>query len=274
MLVAPHQFAAAAYSALKPHLPWWGAFFLLGGSGLIGVAALRPRRLVVVAAHVWAGLALMSLSGGFIASSHLPGISNYAILGIGTIVVALVPSRWRTRGLLGRDGFASVLSVAMIGNGCYMIFMPAQFAAPIFDLVRPYLLLFGPGLIVGGLSLLAVQLAPAVPRGLIWGAYLFPAAVMLVYFTRGPLPYGSWTGTAYYGGFGVVLALLPWIGPRLRRIDSSSLRLQLALALIAASALPLIGAVAFVTDQQEKSVTERELALQQQQATILAEEMD
>ena len=28
MLVAPHQFTAAAYSALKPHLPLWGAFFL------------------------------------------------------------------------------------------------------------------------------------------------------------------------------------------------------------------------------------------------------
>src|SRR5689334_6399881 len=73
MLVAPHQFAAAAYSALRPHLPWWGAFFLLGGASLIGVAALRPRRLLVMAAHVWAGLALISLSGGFIASSHLPG---------------------------------------------------------------------------------------------------------------------------------------------------------------------------------------------------------
>ena len=87
MLVAPHQFAAAAYSALKPHLPWWGAFFLVGGASLIGVAALRPRRSVVIGAHVWAGLALISLSGGFIASSHLPGISNYAILGLGTIVV-------------------------------------------------------------------------------------------------------------------------------------------------------------------------------------------
>src|SRR6185369_4112199 len=119
MLVAPHQFAAAAYSALKPHLPWWGAFFLVGGSGLMGVAALRPRRLVVVAAHTWAGLALISLSGGFIASSHLPGISNYAILGIGTILVVLVPHRWRERLLLGQDSFATVLGVAIAVNGCY-----------------------------------------------------------------------------------------------------------------------------------------------------------
>src|SRR5687768_3661646 len=163
MLVAPHQFAAAAYSALKPHLPIWGAFFLLGGVSLIGVAALRPHRLMIVAAHIWAGLALVSLAGGFIASSHLPGISNYAILGVGTIVVALVPSRWRARGLLGRDGFASVLGVALIGNGCYMVFMPEQFSAPIFELVRPYLPLFGPGLIAGGLSLLAVQLRSSVP---------------------------------------------------------------------------------------------------------------
>src|SRR3954467_4308031 len=126
MLVAPHQFAAAAYSALKPHLPWWGAFFLVGGSSLIGVAALRPRRLVAVAAHIWAGLALISLSGGFIASSHLPGISNYAILGFGTIVISLVPHRLRGRLLLGQDSFAAVLGVAVAVNGCYMLLTPEQ----------------------------------------------------------------------------------------------------------------------------------------------------
>jgi HAMP domain-containing protein len=259
MLVAPHQFAAAAYSALKPHLPLWGAFFLLGGVSLIGVAALRPRRLVVIAAHVWAGLALLSLSGGFIASSHLPGISNYAIMGIGTIVVVLVPRHWRARVLLGRDGFASVLGVALAVNGCYMLFMPDQFAAPIFDLVRPYLPLFGPGLVVGGLALLAAQLRPSVPPWLAWGAYLLPATVMLTYFARGPLPYGSWTGSAYYGGFGVALALLPWLGPRLRRLDSSSLRLQFALALTVASALPLIGAVAAIANFAEVPAGAREL---------------
>jgi diguanylate cyclase (GGDEF)-like protein/PAS domain S-box-containing protein len=259
MLVAPHQFTAAAYSAFEPHLSLWGAFFLLGGVSLIGVAALRPRHSLVIAAHAWAGLALISLSGGFIASSHLPGISNYAILGIGTIVVALVSDRRRAWGLLGRDGFASVLGLALAVDGSYMIFMPGQFAVPIFDLVRPYLPLFGSGLIAGGLSLLAVQLYPAVPRALAWGAYFLPAAFMLVYLTRGPLPNGSWTGTAYYGGFGVVLALLPWLGPRLRRLDPSSLRLQLSLALIVASALPLIGAVAFIANLAEVPAAEREL---------------
>jgi diguanylate cyclase (GGDEF)-like protein/PAS domain S-box-containing protein len=166
-----------------------------------------------------------------------------------------------------------VLGLALAVNGCYMIFMPEQFAAPIFDLVRPYLPLFGPGLVAGGLALLAVQIWPAVPRVLVWGAYTLPATVMLIYLTRGPLPYGSWTGTAYYGGFGLVLALLPWLGPRLRRLDPASLRLQLALALIVAGALPLIGAVAFITDLQERAVVERELDLQKHQAALLAAEL-
>jgi diguanylate cyclase (GGDEF)-like protein/PAS domain S-box-containing protein len=274
MLVAPHQFAASAYSAFKPHLPVWGIFFLVGGVGLLGVAALRPRRPLVIIAHIWAGLALVSLSGGFIASSHLPGISNYAILGLGTIVVGLMPRGWRERALLGRDGFATVLGTALIANGCYMLFWPAQYVAPIFDLVRPYLIPFGLGLVTGGAALIGVQLRRIWHPVLAWGAYLLPASVLLVYFTRGPWPYGSWTGTAYYGGFGAVLALLPWLGPRLRRIDSSSLRLQLALALIAASALPLVGAVAFVADQQERAVTERELDVQRQQAAALADETD
>src|SRR3954452_25604990 len=143
MLVAPHQVEAAAYAGLKTHLPWWGAFFLVGGAGLIGVAALRPRRAAVIAAHVWAGLALISLSGGFIATSHLPGISICAILGLGTMIVVLVARRWRARVLLGYDGLACVLGIAVTINGCYMLLLPGQYAAPIFDLVRPYLTLFG-----------------------------------------------------------------------------------------------------------------------------------
>jgi diguanylate cyclase (GGDEF)-like protein/PAS domain S-box-containing protein len=56
-----------------------------------------------------------------------------------------------------------------------------------------------------------------------------------------------------------VLAMLPWLGPRLRRLDPSSLRLQLALALIVASALPLIGAVAFMANLAEVPAAGREL---------------
>lgn len=92
MLMAPHQLAAAAYSSLKPHLPWWGACFLVGG----------------------AGLALISLSGGFSASSHLPGIANYAILGLGTMSVTLVPHRRRPRLLLGQDGCAAMIGLALL----------------------------------------------------------------------------------------------------------------------------------------------------------------
>jgi hypothetical protein len=50
-----------------------------------------------------------------------------------------------------------VLGLAVTVNGCYMIFLPDQFAAPIFDLVRPYLPLVGPGLITGGLALSLVS---------------------------------------------------------------------------------------------------------------------
>ena len=51
-------------------------------------------------------------------------------------------------------------------------------AAPIFDLVRPYLPLFGPGLVAGGLALLAVQIWPSVPRVLVWGAEAYGIAAM------------------------------------------------------------------------------------------------
>ena len=61
MLVAPHQFGSPAYATLRPLLPWWGAAFLLGGTGLLLVAALDLGRLLAVVAHVFVGAALLLL---------------------------------------------------------------------------------------------------------------------------------------------------------------------------------------------------------------------
>src|SRR4051794_31842233 len=124
MLVAPHQFAPAAYAALKPHLPLWGTFFLVGGVGLIVVAALRPRLRWLVLAHLCAALALTSLSGGFVATSHLPGISNYALLALGTV---LAPFLIRPSGRLavgGPDMFSLLIGLTVAVNGAYLMFWP------------------------------------------------------------------------------------------------------------------------------------------------------
>jgi hypothetical protein len=192
MLVAPHQFAPAAYAALKPHLPLWGTFFLLGGVGLIVVAALRPRLPWVILAHLCAALALMSLSGGFVATSHLPGISNYALLALGTVLAPFVFRPWGRPTVGGLDMFSLLIGLTVAVNGGYLMFWPTQFQAPIFDLVRPSLALYGAAFAIGGIAVMASQLSPRLPRSFSWAAHLLLAGAMLTYFSHGPLPYASW----------------------------------------------------------------------------------
>ncbi|MGH7279442.1 MAG: hypothetical protein ACREJG_12255, partial [Candidatus Rokuibacteriota bacterium] len=60
MFVAPHHFYTPAYRVLQPELSVWGALFLVAGAGLLAAAALAPRPAVVVASHLFAGLALLT----------------------------------------------------------------------------------------------------------------------------------------------------------------------------------------------------------------------
>jgi diguanylate cyclase (GGDEF)-like protein len=65
MLVIPHQFNAPVYLLLQPRLMWWGVLFLLIGMALIGVVTLAPARPILIAMHLVAGAALLTVAYGF-----------------------------------------------------------------------------------------------------------------------------------------------------------------------------------------------------------------
>jgi signal transduction histidine kinase len=250
--VTPHQFVGPAYRLLRPYLPWWGILLLLGAGALIAVGLLSPRRRLVVAAHTLAAvpILLLGLSAG--AAGGWTGLTVYSILGISTILAPLFcppADRPATTG----DYFAVVVGVSAVFNGSLMLLLPDQYRSTIFDPVRPYLLYYGLGFFVGGIGVIWSHLRPQTPAAVSWGFHLLLASALSLFGPPVAWPNRAFTTIAYYNGFGVVIGLLPWLRPRLRRTDPGSLRTRLALAFGVAVSLPLVITMALVTSQVEQS---------------------
>src|SRR3982751_5574306 len=77
MFVAPHQFDAPTYDAVRPLLRAWGALFLLSGAGLVVAATLVVSRSVSILAHVSASIALLALAYGFAITGSWTGLVVY-----------------------------------------------------------------------------------------------------------------------------------------------------------------------------------------------------
>ncbi|MBI4491858.1 MAG: PAS domain-containing protein, partial [Chloroflexi bacterium] len=280
MLLAPHQFDAPAYAVLRSHLPWWGTTFLLAGIALVSVNALAPRgmgdppsRPYVVAAHILAGTALLLLASGFAITYAWSGTALFATLGLATGLAPLLARAEERHPVSEGDLFALVMGAGSVLTGLIILVVPIRYGSPTFESVRPSVVLYGAALLGGGLSMAVAQLRPSLRRAASWALHLPLAGTLLVYLAAVELPLSRWTGIAFYGGFGVTLALLPWLGPRLRRLDRASLRTRLALTLAAAAALPLVVVVAVHTEREEHEVTAQALAQQQTLAAALAQDV-
>src|SRR5215207_10817697 len=169
--VTPHQFIGPAYRLLRPYLPWWGLLCLLGAGALVSVALLSPRRPLTLAAH-WvaaAPLLLLALSAG--AAGGWTGLTVYSILALGTAIAPLLAPPADRPATTG-DLFAVVVGLSAVVNGTIMLLVPEQFGSVIFDPVRPYLLLFGLGFLLGGLGVVWVHLRADAPAPLAWAAHL------------------------------------------------------------------------------------------------------
>ncbi|MBA2447694.1 MAG: PAS domain S-box protein [Chloroflexi bacterium] len=275
MLVTPHQFDSRPYSLLQPYLPWCGIVFLVAGGSLLGAAALAPRRALVVIAHLFAGAALLTLAQGFVTIAAWSAVSNHTILALGTMIPVLLPgASERGRRTGGCDLFIVLMGAGAALNGLLFLTLPGQFSGAFFDPIRPNLAWHGLAFLSSGLALVYTQLRPTLPLALSQAVHLLAASTFFAFLIAAALPFRLWPSIAYYGGFGAVLAVLPWLGPRLRRIDPSSLRTRLALALAAAAALPLILAGAVETDREERWVTAEALTAQQALASALAHEVE
>ncbi|HEY0734313.1 MAG TPA: ATP-binding protein [Herpetosiphonaceae bacterium] len=274
MLVVPHQFNAPAYRTFQPHLTWWGTLLLSAGAALMTIAALLPRRIVVVVAHTIAGLALLFLGYGFVATRSWTGTVVYATLGLGCVLAPFLPQRPsaapETR---SPDLFAFVMGSSALLNGMLMLALPDAFNAALYDVLRPYLLPCGIVFLLGGAVLVTAHLVPSVSVGVLRIAHLVTAAAFLIFVLLVSLPNVAWIGIAFYGGFGIVLAVLPWLSARRPTMEPRSLQTSLALVLAAAASLPLIVTTALVTHQQERLATEQALSAQRALTTALAQDV-
>jgi PAS domain S-box-containing protein len=271
MLVAPHQFVSSAYPALRANTVAWGAAFLASGVGLLAAGALAPPRPWSVAAHAAAGAVLLVLAQGFGAAGGIAGALVYGPLGLATAAAPLlrrdVAARAHAPSLL-----AVVLGASAVLLGVAALASPAQFGTPAYGDGRGLLPALGTALLVAGPALLFVQ-ARRAPRAVVWAAHLGFGAVYMAFAALVAVPGRGTTGIVYYGGFGLLVAVLPWLAPRLARIDPRSLRTRLALALIAASTLPLLVAVSVGNDQAERARVAEALAEQAALASALARDV-
>lgn len=274
MLVAPHQYPLPEYATLRPHLIWSGGLFVLAGAALMMVPARRPRRSLEVAAHLVGGSALLALAVGFIESGIWTGTVNYSVLALATTLAPhLQRPRDSRRPTEEGDLFALAVGVGAAVNGLLFLALPGLFWAHFYDVPRPFLAWYGLLFLISGSALAYAQLGSRVPWTVNLAAHL---AVALSFYAFGlpNLEHGTWTGAAYYGGFGLLLAFLPWLAPRLRRIELTSLKARLAMSLAAMTAIPLILIVAVETERDERMAVARVLGTQQAQAEAVARQVD
>ena len=275
MLTVPHQFSTPAQAALQPHLLWWGLALLVAGSGLLAAAALPPRTGAVWVVHLAACAVLLMLARSRGMAGAWTGMITYALLGLGTAVAPLAVSRTpdRDASARGRHWLAVVVGSGAALSGLSFLVLPGQFGAPVYDRVRPHLLEFAVPFLAGGLALVYANLGSAAPRLFVLAAHLLTAGTFLAFVAVWAVPLHTWTGIAYYGGFGAAVALLPWVDPLLVRLRATSLRMRFAMALTAIVAISLIAPVALVGFWTESVATEEAMQTQRTLAVALAQDV-
>ncbi|MBI3978022.1 MAG: PAS domain S-box protein, partial [Chloroflexi bacterium] len=171
------------------------------------------------------------------------------------------------------DLFVLLMGVSAAVNGLVIIALPGQLSAPAYDLARPYLAGIGVLLLGSGLALGITQLHPGLPPAAGRAAHLLAAGAFFALLVAVPLPFGHWTGIVHFGGFGTLLAVLPWVRPHRRRVDPASLRTRLTLVLAATAALPLIVVVALAAELDERFIVAEALGRQRALAAALARDV-
>lgn len=273
MLVAPHQFSWPAFEWLQNQLTGWGIGFLVAGVGLFAVVTLAPGFRLVVLAHLWAGGLLLVLAAGFVRAGAWSETPPYLVLGLGTAVAPLLARSASRRRWLHGEAFALFVGLGALLSGLIMLASPLGFAAPRYDLARPFLSWFGLAFVVSAALLCLSQTTRLIPPSIGRFVPVMLGSVFLLFGAMISIPLHDWTGGIFHGGFGALLVLLSMLRPWLRRFDPHSLRSRLALVLAAAVAVPLVVLVAVFAHNQESRAVAEQLGRQQAVANAVAQNM-
>ena len=274
MISVPNQFEIPAFLALQAQLFWLGTGFLLSGFGLVAASARVLPQWLRIGVHVTSGTFLLVQAHGSAVTGAWPAAVNFGLLGLGTALAPLCPPRPDLRGSDGgRDLFALVMGVSAAANGLIILGFPNQMAAPVYDVARTHLVWCGGAFLITGLALVVLVTSPRASGLLRRVGYLLAAFPFFAFLILVAWPTRSWVGMLYYAGLGAALALLPWMGPFLDRLDPSSLRARFALALAVSMTVPLLVAVSVVTYWEVPARVEQEMRSQQILANALAQDV-
>ncbi|PSB18521.1 hypothetical protein C7B76_08260 [filamentous cyanobacterium CCP2] len=274
MLIAPHKLTTHVFVPIQPYLPWLGTLQVIGGTALIATAALAPRRSLTFLAHLIAGASLLQAAIGHILAGTWTGAAGFGTLALGTMAAPFLPRvRWQLPRETDLDWFAFLTGIRLTLDGL-LILSPfnQQFAASLYDPIRPYLPIYGMAHLASGVGLLAVCWFPVRSRWFVQFVYLVAAGVLWAWSLGLGIP--TWNSLLYFGGLGTLLALSPWIRSRLPQLDHASLRTQLLMTLVGIVTLPILFAVAWVTLPQEQAVINRALTVQRTLAVALAQDTE
>ncbi len=261
---------AATSFGLRSGFEWSGPALLLAGLGLLLVPVARPNRALAIAGHGIAGLAILAVASWYAAGGSRSGVVLYATVGL----VTLASAPWA--GSRGRksprtiDLFVLMVGLCLAGASIALLMTGDEVARFSLAGFRPYFGWYQVALMLASVALLATELLPTTPPWASTVARLVTAALMGVWFVVGSIPNHLWPGILFWGGFGGVLALLPWLGPRLAQIDPTSLHVRIALALAAAATFPLVVVVSLITARVEEVDIAQSLAAQQTLANVIA----
>src|SRR5579859_1911288 len=269
MLVAPHQFSTQVYAFIRPQLNLWGIGLVLAGVGLLALFGFSPGRGIRLGVDLFGGGALLILGFGFAKEGGVAGAVFYGVLGLATVLAAVVPAAARRHSAAGRDLHVITVAAAAALIGVSMLVLPDRFGAS-YDSVRSTLPLFGIALLGSGALLLYTQFSVPSPPITFWVADIAAAATLIAYMLQTAVPKGSWTGVVLYGASAAGLLVIPWLAPRIEQLEGTSHRVRIALALCAAATLPLLTAVSLYAAREEAAATAQVLVQRQDTAQALA----
>jgi len=240
MVVVPGEFVGVAYAALAPRVALWGIAFLVSGWVMLAAAATRPRPTFHAAAHVLVAAVFALLAGGFASMQAWTGTIVYSVLSLGIVASALMPPRRDDSVDRHGDLLALTMAVIQVALGLWMVFFYQQLNPIIYAPSWLEMRVLGLFHVATGLPLGLVQLRPGIRRRPARVVHFASGAVLLTTALVAALPSRSWSGLAFYGVGGLLVAFLPALRYRLRGLDPGSLATRLSLVLAAATSLPVV----------------------------------
>lgn len=277
ILVNPYQFYTHEYAILHSAMNVWGIAFIVLGAAILTANLFRVPRWFEVSIYTFASLVMLLLAAGFASTGFWVWTSNYALMGIFCLLsIFTVPQRTYNQAQTqpGRavDLFAVFMGLVALVTALLLLLSPQSFGLDRFNLVHSRMPYIGLLALSASLLLFAVQLSPKRLAFLEKPAYIWVGLLFIIFFAAVPLRYNIWPGRLFYGGFGLLTLLMPWLRRATQWFKNPALLYtRLTLLLVLTMATPLVITITLVSKSQERILTAAALDRQQQEAAVLAE---